>query len=99
MLLTDLQSRNTPEHGNWLRFKLREMRLSEIEERKDVRAKQLEERIVAKDDVREGLQCAFCNRHCYLSYIGCSCTPKIACLEHVAKVSCTSFAYTEISVI
>ncbi|CAO0801826.1 unnamed protein product [Mucor circinelloides] len=85
-LLTDLQSRNTPEHGNWLRFKLREMRLSEMEERKDVRAKQLEERIVAKDDVREGLQCAFCNRHCYLSYIGCSCTPKIACLEHVAKL-------------
>ena len=75
------------------------MRVSEMEERKDVRAKQLEERIVAKDDVREGLQCVFCNRHCYLSYIGCSCTPKIACLEHVAKVSCTSFAYTEISVI
>ncbi|KAL9537992.1 hypothetical protein PS6_011656 [Mucor atramentarius] len=87
-LLTDLQSRNNPEHSYSLRSSLMEMRVIEMEERKDVRAKKLEERTVAEDDIREGLQCVFCNRHCYLSYIGCSCTPKVACLEHVAKL-CT----------
>ncbi|KAL7308206.1 hypothetical protein PS15m_012273 [Mucor circinelloides] len=88
MLLTALQSRNTPKNGYWLRESLMEMRFREIEERKNVRARRLEERTVAKADIREGLQCAFCNCYCYLSYIGCSCTSKIACLDHVDEL-CT----------
>ncbi|KAL7322285.1 hypothetical protein PS15p_211925 [Mucor circinelloides] len=88
MLLTALQSRNTPKNGYWLRESLMEMRFREIEERKNVRARRLEERTVAKADICEGLQCAFCNCYCYLSYIGCSCTSKIACLDHVDEL-CT----------
>lgn len=71
-----------------------------MEERKRVRNEKLKKRIVAKANVREGLQCVFCNCYTYLSYIGCNCTSKVACLDHVAEVSCTNVPYnTEISVI
>lgn len=70
-----------------------------MKERQHVRARKLEEKIVAEADIREELQCVFCNCYSYLSYIGCSCTSKVACLEHAAEVSCTKPVHTEISVI
>lgn len=70
------------------------MKSREMQERQHVRARRLEERVVAEADVREELQCVFCNCYSYLSYIGCDCTHKVACLEHAAQVSCTRPALT-----
>ncbi|EPB82106.1 hypothetical protein HMPREF1544_11142 [Mucor circinelloides 1006PhL] len=87
LLVTALRNRNLPEDG-WLSSSLMQMWSREMEERKRVRSEKLKERIVAKANVRERLQCVFCNCYTYLSYIGCNCTSKVACLDHVAEL-CT----------
>lgn len=58
-----------------------------MKERQIVRAKKVSEKLIPENDVREELQCVFCNCYTYLSYIGCECTSKVGCLEHVTEVS------------
>lgn len=63
------------------------MQSREMKERQIVRAKKVVEKLIPENDVREELQCVFCNCYTYLSYIGCECTSKVGCLEHVTEVS------------
>ncbi|KAK4509010.1 phosphogluconate dehydrogenase (decarboxylating) gnd1 [Mucor velutinosus] len=88
LLVTAARNLNSMENIDWLKRGLLEMQSREMEERQHVRARKLEERVVPEADIREELQCVFCNCYSYLSYIGCDCTHKIACLEHVAEL-CT----------
>lgn len=88
LLVTAARNLNSEENIDWLKRGLAEMQSREMAERQHIRARHLEERVVAQADVREELQCVFCNCYSYLSYIGCSCTHKIACLEHATEL-CT----------
>ncbi|EPB88990.1 hypothetical protein HMPREF1544_04251 [Mucor circinelloides 1006PhL] len=88
LLVTAARNLNSAENIDWLKRGLIEMQSREMKERQHVRARKLEEKIVAEADIREELQCVFCNCYSYLSYIGCSCTSKVACLEHAAEL-CT----------
>ncbi|KAF1797759.1 C5HC2-type zinc finger transcription factor [Mucor lusitanicus] len=88
LLVTAARNLNSMENIDWLKRGLVEMQSREMTERQHIRARKLEERVVAEADVREELQCVFCNCYSYLSYIGCSCTRKVACLEHVDEL-CT----------
>ncbi|GAN06616.1 histone demethylase JARID1A [Mucor ambiguus] len=88
LLVTAARNLNSVENTDWLKRGLVEMQSREMTERQHVRARKLEEKVVAEADVREELQCVFCNCYSYLSYIGCDCTHKVACLEHVAEL-CT----------
>jgi histone demethylase JARID1 len=71
---------------NWLKRGMAEMKHREMKERSAVRLKKLREEPILDSDTREELQCVFCNCYSYLSYIGCKCTDKVACLDHISEV-------------
>ncbi|KAL7329669.1 hypothetical protein PS15p_204729 [Mucor circinelloides] len=90
LLVTALRNRNLPEDG-WLSSSLMQVWSREMEDRKCVRNEKLKERIVAKANVCEGLQCVFCNCYTYLSYIGCNCTSKLCTCDMKSKVMRVQF--------
>jgi histone demethylase JARID1 len=75
------------ENTSWLKRGLTEMKHREMKERSLVRLKKVKEEPVPSTDAGDELQCVFCNCYSYLSYIGCPCTDKVACLDHISEVS------------
>ncbi|KAI8637375.1 hypothetical protein BD408DRAFT_58520 [Parasitella parasitica] len=88
LLVTAARNLKSVENIDWLKRGLTEMQSREIKERQNVRNKKIVEKIVPEDQVREELQCVFCNCYTYLSYISCECTSKVGCLDHVTEL-CT----------
>ncbi|KAI8982573.1 hypothetical protein BDB01DRAFT_851066 [Pilobolus umbonatus] len=90
LLITAALNMNLSEDNNidWLKRGLSELQSREIKERKMIRKNKLKEEVVSDPKSLGELQCIFCNCYTYLSFIGCSCTDKVGCLEHCAEL-CT----------
>lgn len=70
------------------------MQTRELKERKQVRSRKLKEEVVPEDKLVEELQCDYCHCFTYLSYIGCKCTDKVVCHEHISEVKVTQLNFT-----
>ncbi|CEP14172.1 hypothetical protein [Parasitella parasitica] len=88
LLVTAARNLKSVDKIDWLKRGLTEMQSREIKERQNIRAKKLAEKVVPEDQLREELQCVFCNCYTYLSYISCECTSKVGCLDHATEL-CT----------
>lgn len=86
LLVTASQNMKLGEDMEWLKRGLTEMQTRELKERNAFRARRIKEVVIEPENTREELQCVFCNCYTYLSYIGCECTEKVACLDHSTEV-------------
>jgi histone demethylase JARID1 len=85
------------ENMDWLKEGLNEMLSREISERNAIRTRRMKESILEAEatSTREELQCVFCNCYTYLSYVGCECTTKVSCLDHITEVKQYSFVVSQ----
>lgn len=88
LLVTAAQNMKSTDDTDWLKRGLTEMQNRELKERNAIRTRRMKEAVLPESTANEELQCVFCNCYSYLSYVGCECTEKVACLEHSAEL-CT----------
>jgi histone demethylase JARID1 len=75
----------------WLKRGISDMQQRELADRKSVRTRKLKEVALSEDDTREELQCDYCHCYTYLSFIGCTCSDRVSCLDHSSEVKIPIF--------
>ncbi|KAI7904086.1 uncharacterized protein BX663DRAFT_506344 [Cokeromyces recurvatus] len=83
LLVTAAQNIQLKEKMDWLKQGLYEMQNREFKDRQLARSKKIKEHLGVQS---EELQCIYCNCFTYLSYIGCKCTDKVACSDHISEL-------------
>ncbi|KAG1175086.1 hypothetical protein G6F70_004532 [Rhizopus microsporus] len=79
--------KNSPKSDlEWLKRGLIDMQQRELEERQVARTKKIKEMAMPKEDAREELQCDHCHCYTYLSFIGCACTERVSCSDHISEL-------------
>ncbi|KAI0775906.1 PLU-1-like protein-domain-containing protein [Trametes elegans] len=86
LLITITQQSQSIQTAMWLNETLQEMTDREMEARARARALQMNEVLEGTDRADDQYQCTVCKVFCYLSQITCSCTTKIACIDHVDQL-------------
>lgn len=74
--------------AHWLQDDMRSLLDRELSDRKDVLKQVPNIRIVTEEVDRpdEEVQCLYCNSYIYLSQVGCQCTSKVVCHDHISEV-------------
>ncbi|KAH9855011.1 PLU-1-like protein-domain-containing protein [Lenzites betulinus] len=86
LLITITQQSHTIQTALWLNDSLQEMTDREMEARMRARALQMNETLEETDRADDQYQCTVCKVFCYLSQIVCTCTTKVACIDHVEQL-------------
>lgn len=76
----------TPKNASWLKHALYDMQKREIKERNQFRKTHPNIYIKIDNSLNDESQCLNCHCYTYLSYITCSCTKKVSCLDHIEEV-------------
>jgi hypothetical protein len=74
--------------AHWLQEDMKSLLDRELSDRKDVLSQFPGIRTVIEEADRpeEEVQCLHCNSFIYLSQVGCQCTSKVACHDHISEV-------------
>ncbi|KAG6868752.1 hypothetical protein C0993_011021 [Termitomyces sp. T159_Od127] len=87
LLVTITQQSHSIKTATWLHGSLKEMTDRELAARAKARAMGLPEVLEEEDRPDEQYQCTICKTFCYLSFVRCSCTSNVACIDH-AELLC-----------
>ncbi|KAG0370860.1 hypothetical protein BGZ54_003286 [Gamsiella multidivaricata] len=89
LIMTTALSDTTIATAHWLQDEMRNLLDRELADRKDVLKQQPTIRIVMEevDRPEEEVQCLHCNCYIYLSQVGCRCTTKVVCHDHIDEPS------------
>ncbi|KNZ76050.1 Lysine-specific demethylase 5A [Termitomyces sp. J132] len=87
LLVTITQQSHSIKTATWLHESLKEMTDRELAARTKARAMGLPEILQEEDRQDDQYQCTICKTFCYLSFIMCSCTSNVACVDH-AELLC-----------
>ncbi|KAG6850616.1 hypothetical protein H0H93_010808 [Arthromyces matolae] len=82
LLVTITQQSHSIKTATWLHESLQEMTERELASREKARAMGLAEVLQEEDRPDDQYQCTVCKTFCYLSFIMCSCTSNVACVDH-----------------
>lgn len=76
----------------WLQKEMKDLLGRELAARQKVLEEVPAIRVVVeeKDRAEEEVQCMHCNTYIYLSQVGCDCTTKVTCHDHISEVCNTS---------
>lgn len=85
LLVTTAREDPSTETATWLKDALADMQQRELGQRQEVKKRypKMQSVVITEELPEEQQQCNYCNAYAYLSQIGCECTTKVACLEHV----------------
>ncbi|KAI0312283.1 hypothetical protein OF83DRAFT_1146906 [Amylostereum chailletii] len=86
LLITITEQSKSMATALWLRDSLKEMTDREMENRGKARALRLTEVLEEHDRGENQYQCTVCKVFCYLSQVTCSCTNKVACVDHADQL-------------
>ncbi|KAI8096840.1 uncharacterized protein BX664DRAFT_325009 [Halteromyces radiatus] len=89
LLVNVLKMDLTKKNAKWLKDALQDMQERETTERKQCKKKHPQIKQLGwydNDDSNEQLQCLFCHCYTYLSHVTCSCTKRVACLNHIDEL-------------
>ena len=86
----------------WLQDEMKDLLDRELSDRKSVLKQAPTIRVVIEkvDRPEEEVQCMHCNSYIYLSQVGCRCTTKVVCRDHISEVtdiSCDALRCTELA--
>ncbi|KAG6845439.1 hypothetical protein H0H87_009347 [Tephrocybe sp. NHM501043] len=82
LLVTITQQSHSIKTATWLHKSLEEMTERELAARAKARAMGLPEILQEEDRPDDQYQCNICKTFCYLSFVMCSCTTNVTCVDH-----------------
>ncbi|KAG6910147.1 hypothetical protein DXG01_012906 [Tephrocybe rancida] len=82
LLVTITQQSHSIKTATWLHKSLEEMTERELASRAKARTIGLPEVLEEEDRLDDQYQCTICKTFCYLSFVRCSCTSNVACVDH-----------------
>ncbi|GJJ76629.1 [histone H3]-trimethyl-L-lysine4 demethylase [Entomortierella parvispora] len=88
LIITTALRDTSPVTARWLQHEMKDMVKRELSRREKVKKILPEIRVVLEETDRpeEEVQCKHCNSYIYLSQVGCSCTPKVVCHDHISEL-------------
>ncbi|KAF9431525.1 hypothetical protein BGZ76_000196 [Entomortierella beljakovae] len=88
LIMTTLLDDNSITTAYWLQDEMRSLLDRELSSRKNALKQQpkIKEILEENDRPEEEVQCSFCSSYIYLSQIGCKCTSKVVCDDHINEL-------------